>query len=185
MMRGFKLFISVVLAAAFGRSDVASAGTYVGAVSQTGPPTIQTAGLEILGSGGGSGSYFYKGGGNAVDAAVAAALVACVVNTGNCSLGGYGGHMMIWKGGLDGETPLLTCIDFNGAAGSLATSNMFAAFLDPVTGTWTNGTPQNQYGWKAAGVPGTLAGLYMAQTNHGRKVKGTNFFTFAEILKPT
>src|SRR5689334_1882461 len=112
-------------------------------------------------------------------------LAACVINPGNASLGGYGGHMLIWKSGGDGDPQLLTCIDFGSAAGSLASSNMFAGNVDPVTGTWTGpGSPQNQYGWKATGVPGTFAGLYMAQTNYGRKISGTNFFPFAEILKP-
>src|SRR6185295_17475601 len=124
-----------------------------------------------LGNGGGGGSFIYKGGGNAVDAAVAAALSACVVNPGNCSLGGYGGHMLIYKSGWDGQPPLVTCIDFNSAAGSLATSNMFAASVDPTTGVWTaGGTPENEIGWKAVGVPGIFAGLYVAQTNYGRKM---------------
>jgi gamma-glutamyltranspeptidase len=175
---------TVFFATVLFRFHAAEAAGYMGSVSATGPTAIQSAGLDILGIGGGSGDFLYKGGGNAVDAVVAAGLTACVVNSGNCSLGGYGGHMLIWKSGLDGSPQVLTCIDFNGAAGSLATSNMFAPYLDPVTGTWTNGTPQNQYGWKAAGVPGTLAGLYMAQTNYGRKVSGTNYFSFAEILKP-
>ena len=61
-----------------------------------------------------------------------------------------------------------------------------AGNVNPVTGTWTNsGSPANQIGWKAVGVPGTLAGLYMAQTNYGRKVGGTNYLPFAEILKPS
>jgi gamma-glutamyltranspeptidase len=159
---------------------------YVGSVSTVrANSSIQSAGTEVLGNGGGSGSFAYKGGGNAVDAAVAAALAACVVNPGNCSLGGYGGHMMIWKAGWDGEPQLLTCIDFNSTAGSLATSNMFVGSVEPVTGNWTGPQPPaNQYGWKAAGVPGTFAGLYVAQTNYGRKVSGTNYFPFAEILKP-
>lgn len=147
--------------------------------------SIQSAGTEILGSGGGNGSFIYKGGGNAVDAVVAAGLAACVVNAGNCSLGGYGGHMMIWKSGWDGDPQVLTCIDFGSAAGSLASSNMFVANLNPTNGNWTGpGQAQNQYGWKATGVPATFAGLYMAQTNYGRKVSGTNVFPFAEILKP-
>src|SRR5580765_7848960 len=146
--------------------------------------SVQAAGLETLGNGGGSGAFQFKGGGNAVDAAVAAALAACVVNPGNASLGGYGGHMLIWKSGWDGEPKLVTCVDFNSAAGSLAASNMFANSIDPITGTWTNGSAANQYGWKAVAVPGTLAGLYMAQTNYGKKVSGTNYLSFAEILKP-
>ena len=160
---------------------------YLGSVSTVSAnSSVESAATEILGNGGGTGAFHYKGGGNAVDAAVAAALAACVVNPGNASLGGYGGHMVIWKSGWDGDPQLVTCIDFNSTAGSLASSNMFAGNVDPTTGTWTNsGSPANQIGWKAVGVPGTLAGLYMAQTNYGRKAGGTNFFPFAEILKPS
>lgn len=147
--------------------------------------SVQTAAAEILGNGGGAGIFQYKGGGNAVDAAVAAALAACVVNPGNSSLGGYGGHILIWKSGWDGERRLLTCIDFNSAAGSLAAPDMFAASVNPADGTWIGAQPPaNEIGWKAAGVPGTFAGLFMAQTNYGRKLGGTNYFPFAEILKP-
>src|SRR5206468_9738236 len=100
---------------------------YAGSASVASPnSSVQSAALEILGNGGGAGNFIYKGGGNAVDAVVAAALAACVVNPGNCSLGGYGGHMLIYKSGGDGDQQLVTCIDFNSAAGSLAASNMFA-----------------------------------------------------------
>ena len=79
--------------------------------------SIQSAATEILGAGGGAGIFTYKGGGNAIDAAVAAALSACVINPGNCSLGGYGCHMMIWKSGWDGSPQVLTYIDFNSPSG--------------------------------------------------------------------
>src|SRR5437867_4544015 len=62
---------------------------------------------------------------------------------------------------------------------------MFAANLDPTTGAWIGpGPAANLLGWKAVGVPGTFGGLFMAQTNYGRKMGGTNYFPFAEILKP-
>src|SRR5947207_4164515 len=165
---------------------VTARAAYVGSASvASSNSSIQSAATDILGSGGGTGMFTYKGGGNAVDAVVAAALAACVVNPGNCSLGGYGGHMIIRKSGWDGDPQVVTCIDFNSAAGSLSTSYIFAANVDPTTGTWTGpGQAANQYGWKAAAVPGTFAGLFMAQTNYGRKIGGTNFFPFAEILKP-
>ncbi|MEO5803984.1 MAG: gamma-glutamyltransferase [Verrucomicrobiota bacterium] len=173
-------------AAALGWAHMIARADYVGSVSTVSAnSSVHLAATEILGAGGGSGVFSYKGGGNAVDAAVAAALAACVVNPGNASLGGYGGHMMIYKSGWDGEPQWVTCIDFNSAAGSLASSNMFASSVDPTTGKWiAGGQPANQYGWKAAGVPGTFAGLFMAQTNYGRKMDGTNYFPFAEILKP-
>ncbi len=146
--------------------------------------SIQSAGTEIMGSGGGTGNFIYKGGGNAVDAAVATALAACIIVPSSCSLGGYGGHMMIWKSGWDGDPQKATCIDFNTAAGSLASSNMFVGSVNLTNGHWTGTLPAaNLVGWKTTGVPGTFAGLYMAQTNYGRKINGTNFFPFAEIMK--
>ena len=179
------ILMMAVIAAFMGVSPLARAD-YTGSASTVSPDNnIQSAATEILGNGGGSGAFVYKGGGNAVDAAVAAALAACVINPGNASLGGYGGHMMIWKAGSDDQPQLATCIDFNSAAGSLASSNMFTGSINPTNGVWTGAQPPaNEIGWKAVGVPGTFAGLYMAQTNYGRKVSGTNYFPFAEILKP-
>lgn len=163
-----------------------SRAEYNGSVSGTGATSIDSAAREILGTGGGVGSFIYKGGGNAVDAAAAAMLAACVITPANCSLGGYGGHMLIYKAGFDGEPPLVTCLDFNSAAGSLASSNMWVGSVNLTNGKWTASGPNlHQLGWKAAGVPGTLAGIYAAQTNYGRKISGTNYFPFAEILKPT
>ncbi len=157
----------------------------MGSVAGSGSPTILSAGTEILGAGGGSGSFTYKGGGNAVDAAVAAMLTACVMSPQACSLGGYGGHMLIYKAGWDGGPRLVMCIDFNTTAGSVASSNMFVGSVDLTNGHWTGSSPPaSRIGWKAVGVPGTFAGIYMAQTNYGRQASGTNFFPFAEIMKP-
>src|SRR5262245_34621752 len=49
-----------------------------------GHPEGARAGMEVLAAGG-----------NAVDAAVTAALVAGVVGVSLCGIGGYGGHMVI------------------------------------------------------------------------------------------
>jgi len=109
-------------------------------------PEATLAGMEILAAGG-----------NAVDAVVAAALVACVVDISKCGIGGYGGHMVI---GLPyGKA---TAIDFNSAAPAAARPDIF-----PVD---KNGYAQgnlNKRGWLAAGVPGTLAGLQLALDNYG------------------
>jgi len=85
-------------------------------------------------------------GGNAVDAAVAAALAAAVAAIPACSIGGYGGHMVIAIGGK------VTAIDFDTAAPRAARPDMFS--LD------ANGAvrgDRNSRGWLSAGVPGTLA----------------------------
>jgi gamma-glutamyltranspeptidase / glutathione hydrolase len=97
-------------------------------------------------------------GGNAVDAAVTAALVAGVVAIGGCGPGGYGGHMMIATG--DGRR--ITAIDFNSAASQSARPNMFP--LDPDGRIRGN---LNSTGWLASGVPGTLAGLQLALDRYG------------------
>src|SRR5262249_2322341 len=75
-----------------------------------GQPQGAQAGLEVLAAGG-----------NAVDAAVAAALVAGVVAVPLCGIGGYGGHMVIALAG--GKK--VTAIDFNSAAPAAARPDMF------------------------------------------------------------
>ena len=180
----FRVRLRVIVVLLLGLLPLARA-EYIGSVTGTGPASVQAVAFEILGNGGGSGAFTYKGGGNAVDAAVASMLAACVITPGACSLGGYGGHMLIYKSGFDGDPPLVTCIDFNSPAGSLASSNMWVGSVNLANGKWTNGVNLHQLGWKAVGVPGTLAGLYTAQTNYGRKLNGTNYFPFAEILKTT
>src|SRR5262245_27276833 len=65
-----------------------------------GQPLAAKAGEDVLAAGG-----------NVVDAAVAAALVAGVVGVPFCGIGGYGGHMTIALAGKK-----VTAIDFNTAA---------------------------------------------------------------------
>src|SRR6476661_5590570 len=98
-------------------------------------------------------------GGNAVDAVVAGALVAGVVAVSRCGIGGYGGHMTI---GL--PSGKVTCIDFNSEAPATARADMFA-HKDKGAVNY-NG---NNIGWKAAGVPATMAGLQLALDKYGSK----------------
>jgi gamma-glutamyltranspeptidase/glutathione hydrolase len=104
------------------------------------------AGMQLLASGG-----------NAVDAAVAAALVGCVVKVSKCGIGGYGGHMMIAL--PDGTA---TAIDFNSAAPAAARPDMF-----PLNNDGSVAGNINEFGWLAAGVPGTLAGMQLALGKYG------------------
>jgi gamma-glutamyltranspeptidase/glutathione hydrolase len=97
-------------------------------------------------------------GGNAVDAAVTAALVASVVAIRDCGPGGYGGHMMIATG--DGRR--VTAIDFNTAAPQAARPDMFPLGAEGRVRGNVNAT-----GWLASGVPGTLAGLQLALDRYG------------------
>lgn len=113
-----------------------------------GQPVAAEAGARVLAAGG-----------NAVDAAVAAALVAGVVAVQHCGPGGYGGHMVI----AIPRTGKVTAIDFNSAAPAAAKADMF-----PLDEKGQVKGRANTYGWLAAGVPGTLAGLELAADRYGR-----------------
>src|SRR5581483_1341724 len=96
------------------------------------------------------------------------ALVAAVVGPQHCGVGGYGGHMTIATG--DGSK--VAAIDFNTAAPAAATPDMFTPDAQGrVPGQ------VNFYGWKAAGVPGPLAGMQLALDHFGTK-------KFAEVAAP-
>jgi gamma-glutamyltranspeptidase/glutathione hydrolase len=122
----------------------------------TGHPQGAAAGMAVLAAGG-----------NAVDAIVAAALVAGVVEVGGCGPGGYGGHGVIASAG--GK---VTAIDFNSTAPAAATPGMFRP---DARGAVPGGV--NNHGWLAAGVPGTLAGLQLALDRHGTQ-------PFASLVRP-
>jgi gamma-glutamyltranspeptidase/glutathione hydrolase len=122
-----------------------------------GQPEAARAGEDVLAAGG-----------NAVDAVAAAALVAGVVAVPMCGIGGYGGHMVI---ALPGGKKV-TAIDFNSTAPAAARADMFP--LDK------NGAVKGQintYGWLAAGVPGTLAGIQLALDRYGTQ-------SFRKLVQP-
>jgi gamma-glutamyltranspeptidase/glutathione hydrolase len=103
------------------------------------------AGLEIL-----------KQGGNAVDAAVAVGFALAVTLPAAGNIGG-GGFMLIRD--HSGETHFL---DFREKAPQAATADMY---LDPA-GNVVPGL--STLGYKAIGVPGTVAGLAYAQQHFGK-----------------
>src|SRR5262245_31399015 len=74
-----------------------------------GHPEGAAAGMEVLAAGG-----------NAVDAAVAAALVAGVVDPPGCGPGGYGGHLLVAP-----ARGKVVAIDFNTTAPAAARPGMF------------------------------------------------------------
>ncbi|HKC62342.1 MAG TPA: gamma-glutamyltransferase [Pyrinomonadaceae bacterium] len=116
------------------------------------------AGLDIL-----------KRGGNAVDAAVATALALAVVHPVAGNLGG-GGFMLIRL--RDGRT---TAIDYREVAPSAATRDMY---LD-AQGNLIKGEGSSTVGYRAAGVPGTVAGLEMALRKYG-----SGRFTWSQLVEP-
>ena len=112
------------------------------------------AGLEIL-----------KDGGNAVDAAVATGFALAVVFPFAGNLGG-GGFMLVHL-----HSGKNTFIDYREEAPAAATANMYLdAKGDVLPGAST-------IGYKAIGVPGSVAGLAYAEKKYGR-------LTLAKVMAP-
>jgi len=143
-----------------GRSDDASpqatATGRAGAVA-TVDPLASTAALEVL-----------DRGGNAFDAAVAAAAVLGVTEPFSCGLGG-GGFLVAWWAG-QGEA---VTIDHREAAPAAIGSD---AFVDPATGS---PYPHDELvtSGLGVGVPGTVAGWEEALRRYGT-------MSLAEALRP-
>ena len=112
------------------------------------------AGVEVL-----------KAGGNAVDAAVAVGFALAVVYPQAGNLGG-GGFMLVRM--KTGEAHFL---DYRERAPAAATAGMYLdAQGNVIAGLSTTG-------YKAIGVPGTVAGLIYAQKTYGRP-------TLAQVMAP-
>jgi gamma-glutamyltranspeptidase/glutathione hydrolase len=97
-----------------------------------------------------------KDGGNAVDAAVTAGFALAVTQPRSGNIGG-GGFMLIAPG--DGTAPEV--IDYRETAPAAATEDLF---LDEDGNVDQN---RSRFTHKAAGVPGTVAGLALALERHG------------------
>ncbi len=106
------------------------------------------------------GEDFLKNGGNAIDAAVAAAFAGGIVSPSKCGVGGYGGHAIIALAG--GKK--ITAIDFNSVAPAAAREDMF-----PLDEKGRVKNKLNAIGWLAAAVPGTLAGLQLTLERYGTR----------------
>ncbi|MFN2426001.1 MAG: gamma-glutamyltransferase [Candidatus Binatia bacterium] len=113
------------------------------------------AGVEIL-----------QRGGNAVDAAVAAALVTGVVNPSSSGLGG-GGFLVVW----DAKRSRAAAIDFRECAPGGASETMF------VRGDGSVDAKASRIGPLAVAVPGEPRGLALALKRHGR-------LRFADVAVP-
>ncbi|HEX8096617.1 MAG TPA: gamma-glutamyltransferase [Pyrinomonadaceae bacterium] len=108
-------------------------------------------------------------GGNAVDAAVAVALTMAVTYPEAGNIGG-GGFMMIRF--RDGRA---TAIDYREMAPAAASRNVY---VDD-KGNLIKGEGSSTVGYRASGVPGTVAGLALALQKYG---SGT--FTWAQLIEP-
>ena len=103
-----------------------------------------------------AGVEMMRAGGNAVDAAVAAGFTLAVVHPQAGNLGG-GGFMLIRM--ADGKTHF---IDFREKAPAAATADMY---LDPQGNVIADASV---VGYRAIGVPGSVAGLVYAQKKYGK-----------------
>ncbi|WP_299625730.1 gamma-glutamyltransferase family protein [Pelagibius sp.] len=123
-----------------------------------------------------AGAAMLAEGGNAVDAAVACAMALNVVEPWMCGLGGSG-FMVVWLA----EAQEARVLNFQGTlAGAIDTADYP---LDPAEPDSLMGYPgvkdqANVRGYGAITVPGAVAGLSAALTEHGR-------LSWAEVLAPT
>jgi gamma-glutamyltranspeptidase/glutathione hydrolase len=110
-----------------------------------------------------------KRGGNAIDAAIAVALALAVTYPAAGNLGG-GGFMMIRL--RDGKT---TAIDYREMAPAAAHRNVY---LDR-DGNLIKGEGSSTVGYRASGVPGTIAGMDLALRKYG-----SGKLTWAQLVEP-
>jgi gamma-glutamyltranspeptidase/glutathione hydrolase len=116
------------------------------------------------------GADVMRRGGNAVDASVAVALALAVVYPEAGNLGGGGFMLIRFK---DGST---TAIDYREMAPAAATRDIFVN----EKGEIIKGEGSSTIGYRAAGVPGTPAGLEMAFNKYGSKK-----ISWAELVEPS
>jgi len=149
------------VAAALGAGCARPAAGNKPARSETGRVVGNPVGAQV-------GERVLAEGGNAVDAAITAALAVCVTSPWLSGIGGYGGHMMIALAG--GKK--ITSIDFNSTAPIAARDDMY-----PLDEKGEVNGRINQHGWLAVGVPGTLAGFQSALDRYGTR-------PFREAVQP-
>ncbi len=133
----------------------------LGTVAGPHPRTAQ-AGMAML-----------KAGGNAVDAAVAAAFTEGVVDPSYNGVAGYGGSMVIYLAG----SSRVVAVDFNSTAPAAASERMFRIEKAPPPAGYRVPDRVNTHGPLSVGVPGIVAGLCLALRRFGT-------MDLADVLKP-
>ncbi len=108
-------------------------------------------------------------GGNAVDAAIATAFALAVTYPAAGNLGG-GGFMMIRL-----KTGATTAIDYREMAPQAATRNIY----QDKNGNLIKGEGSSTVGYRAAGVPGTVAGMELALKKYG-----SGRLTWTQLIEP-
>jgi gamma-glutamyltranspeptidase / glutathione hydrolase len=138
--------------------------------ADTGSPSYQSMIATVHPLATDAGLNALKGGGNAVDAMVAAALTLGVVDGHNS---GIGGGCFILIRSPDGK---LTAIDGRETAGSRASRDMF---MNEEKGD----TTRSQTGPLAVAVPGAISAMNMALSMHGTKQLGDLILPAAKIAE--
>ena len=110
-----------------------------------------------------------KRGGNAVDAAIAVAFALAVTHPVAGNLGGGGFMLIRLKSGR------ITAIDYRETAPARATRDMY---LD-ASGALIKGEGSSTVGYRAAGVPGTVAGMALALKRYG-----SGKLSWSQLIEP-
>jgi gamma-glutamyltranspeptidase/glutathione hydrolase len=121
------------------------------------------------------GADVLRDGGNAFDAAVAAAFAQTVVNPFQCGLGGWGGATL-----YDAATGEVEDLAFPARIGSGMRPDMWADDLRGYTDVWNYALfddSRNMVGYTAVMTPGTVAGLGALHAKHGTR-------PWAELIAP-
>ena len=114
-----------------------------------------------------------RAGGNAVDAAVAAAFTEGVVEPLHNGIAGYGGCMVVYLAGRR----RVVAVDCNSTAPAAASEEMFTIEKWPPPAGYRVPGRANVFGPLAVGVPGVVAGLCLALRRYGT-------MPLEEVVKP-
>ena len=121
------------------------------------------------------GTDVLRAGGNAFDAAVAAAFAQTVFNPFQCGLGGWGGATL-----YDARSGRVEDLAFPARIGSRMRPDMWVDDLRGYTNVWNYALfddHRNMFGYTAVMTPGTVAGLGALHDRHGTR-------PWAELLEP-